>query len=179
MARYVIALDGALGETLYQDFRPISLDSSMSDWTCPSAQSPSLEAGSSRSGMVWWLSFRSRFDPLTKAAIAVYISREVVGAELGQGATIKSRGRGKGEAMSHAETDPEGGTNAGTAARPCAFCFWDVSDTPEHPAVRCPTCGSLYHAECWEENGSCAVFGCKNWEDGQKKQEQARSAQHA
>jgi hypothetical protein len=79
--------------------------------------------------------------------------------------------------MSGPDTDPSAGATA--APRPCVFCFWEVTDTPERPVVRCPSCGSPYHPECWQDNGSCAVYGCKNWEDGQKRQEQARSAQPA
>jgi predicted RNA-binding Zn-ribbon protein involved in translation (DUF1610 family) len=27
--------------------------------------------------------------------------------------------------------------------------------------VTCPECHAPYHAECWEENGGCAIYGCK------------------
>lgn len=27
-------------------------------------------------------------------------------------------------------------------------------------AVTCPECGAAYHADCWEYNGGCGVYGC-------------------
>lgn len=26
---------------------------------------------------------------------------------------------------------------------------------------KCPACHTLYHSECWKENGGCAVYGCR------------------
>ena len=40
----------------------------------------------------------------------------------------------------------------------CAICQTTVSS--DEPTSSCPSCGSNYHAECWEENGGCAVYGC-------------------
>jgi len=28
------------------------------------------------------------------------------------------------------------------------------------PVTNCPVCGTPHHAECWHENGGCAVYGC-------------------
>jgi hypothetical protein len=35
----------------------------------------------------------------------------------------------------------------------CAF-------EPEEELTSCPDCRAVYHAECWEENTGCAVYGC-------------------
>lgn len=26
----------------------------------------------------------------------------------------------------------------------------------------CPECNAVYHSECWQENGGCAIYGCKH-----------------
>lgn len=31
---------------------------------------------------------------------------------------------------------------------------------PEEPLNTCPSCEAPFHAECWQENGGCAVYGC-------------------
>jgi hypothetical protein len=31
---------------------------------------------------------------------------------------------------------------------------------PEEARTSCPACQTEYHAECWQENGGCAVYGC-------------------
>jgi ribosomal protein L40E len=28
------------------------------------------------------------------------------------------------------------------------------------PSTECSACHAFYHAECWDENGGCAVYGC-------------------
>lgn len=39
----------------------------------------------------------------------------------------------------------------------CAYCHHPLGDADvEH----CPTCNTPHHAECWEENGGCAVALC-------------------
>ncbi len=40
----------------------------------------------------------------------------------------------------------------------CGICMMPV--LPEEPAQSCPSCAGLYHAECWQENGGCGVYGC-------------------
>ena len=46
-----------------------------------------------------------------------------------------------------------------TAAGPvCAICLSTIADTEAKTA--CPACNAGYHAECWNENGGCAVYGC-------------------
>ena len=40
----------------------------------------------------------------------------------------------------------------------CAYC-----QSPFDPAdakTACPECHAGYHADCWQENGGCAVYGC-------------------
>ena len=40
----------------------------------------------------------------------------------------------------------------------CAICQSPIA--PEDADTHCPDCHSRYHAECWQENGGCAVYGC-------------------
>jgi hypothetical protein len=43
--------------------------------------------------------------------------------------------------------------------RECAICQSSIYPAEEmHP---CPTCGLVYHAECWQENYGCASYGCE------------------
>lgn len=52
------------------------------------------------------------------------------------------------------------GTAQAAAGGLCPFCQTDVR--PPAPLIVCPSCGVPYHAECWHENGGCAVFGCES-----------------
>ncbi len=40
----------------------------------------------------------------------------------------------------------------------CAICQTALKE--DEPKTACPACGSVYHTDCWEENGGCAVYGC-------------------
>ena len=40
----------------------------------------------------------------------------------------------------------------------CAICMTPVGEA--EAAIECPACHAKYHAECWQENGGCAVYGC-------------------
>lgn len=44
-------------------------------------------------------------------------------------------------------------------AETCAYCQTEIPAGVRH--VACPLCGIPYHADCWRENGGCAVYGCK------------------
>lgn len=39
----------------------------------------------------------------------------------------------------------------------CPYCHFALKGSN---IVSCPSCGAGHHAECWEENGGCAVLGC-------------------
>jgi len=41
----------------------------------------------------------------------------------------------------------------------CAICQSAIGEGDVRTA--CPGCGAPYHAECWAENGGCAVYGCE------------------
>ena len=41
----------------------------------------------------------------------------------------------------------------------CVYCHSGI----EGPAERCVACESAYHADCFEENGGCAVLSCERW----------------
>jgi hypothetical protein len=40
----------------------------------------------------------------------------------------------------------------------CAICQTEIA--PGESAEACPDCSAPYHAECWQENKGCAVYGC-------------------
>lgn len=48
--------------------------------------------------------------------------------------------------------------NASNRTR-CPYCLEFVS--AGNRLVTCRRCGSVYHPECWTENGGCSVFGCR------------------
>lgn len=42
----------------------------------------------------------------------------------------------------------------------CAICMTAV--TADDELTTCSACAAPYHADCWAENGGCAVYGCVN-----------------
>ena len=40
----------------------------------------------------------------------------------------------------------------------CSFCSMDIED--DEGIVICPSCGMMFHEDCWEENFGCATYGC-------------------
>jgi hypothetical protein len=40
----------------------------------------------------------------------------------------------------------------------CAICLTSIAAADAKTA--CPECHVEYHADCWQENGGCAVYGC-------------------
>jgi hypothetical protein len=52
------------------------------------------------------------------------------------------------------------GTSSGTGGRDpvCAICLSPIVAGAAKNA--CPACQAEYHAECWQENGGCAIYGC-------------------
>lgn len=40
----------------------------------------------------------------------------------------------------------------------CAICLSPIKSAESKSA--CPACRAEYHADCWQENGGCAVYGC-------------------
>lgn len=60
------------------------------------------------------------------------------------------------------ETDSQASYSSGTGGRAglCAIC---QSPLESHESVAsCPGCRTQFHAECWQENGGCAIYGCSN-----------------
>jgi len=41
----------------------------------------------------------------------------------------------------------------------CPYCQTPVAAGAK--IINCPACGTPHHAECWEENGGCTVYGCR------------------
>lgn len=62
----------------------------------------------------------------------------------------------------HPSDSPSEPTRADeAAAQPaptCPYCL--VAISPGEQSETCPSCHSVYHHECWTENGGCAVYGC-------------------
>jgi Prokaryotic RING finger family 1 len=50
-------------------------------------------------------------------------------------------------------------TQAQQAHAVCAICQSPFG--PDDAATMCPACGAPYHADCWSDNGGCAVYGCR------------------
>jgi hypothetical protein len=44
------------------------------------------------------------------------------------------------------------------AAQRCPFCRREFDEADER--VRCASCATPHHGECWIEHGSCTLFGC-------------------
>jgi len=40
----------------------------------------------------------------------------------------------------------------------CAICRTPLAG--DEPVEPCPACQAPYHADCWADNGGCAVYGC-------------------
>jgi hypothetical protein len=43
----------------------------------------------------------------------------------------------------------------------CPYCHQPIISVLEAPSVRCPSCESVHHTECWQEHGGCSVFRCR------------------
>src|SRR5258708_6244501 len=41
----------------------------------------------------------------------------------------------------------------------CSICLSPLQ--PDDAATACPACAAAYHADCWSDNGGCAVYGCR------------------
>jgi hypothetical protein len=48
--------------------------------------------------------------------------------------------------------------SAGGSGPVCAICLTSIAAADTKTA--CPECHAEYHADCWQENGGCAVYGC-------------------
>ena len=40
----------------------------------------------------------------------------------------------------------------------CPYCRAQIGQ--DDPSLACEGCGTLHHADCYEENGGCTIFGC-------------------
>ena len=43
-------------------------------------------------------------------------------------------------------------------AEVCPYCRGPL--LAEEPVTECEGCGTRHHADCFEENGGCTIFGC-------------------
>jgi len=50
--------------------------------------------------------------------------------------------------------------SGGEAGKTCPYCRFPLKDGQS--GVRCSGCGTVHHADCWQEGGGCAVLGCVN-----------------
>ena len=46
----------------------------------------------------------------------------------------------------------------------CPYCS-GVIGAGDAGQTACPSCATAHHADCWEENGGCTVFGCASAPD--------------
>ncbi len=44
------------------------------------------------------------------------------------------------------------------AGRPCPYCRFALKATVD--IVQCGACGSIHHADCWDDNGGCSIMAC-------------------
>jgi uncharacterized membrane protein len=44
------------------------------------------------------------------------------------------------------------------AGRPCPYCRFALKESVE--IVQCGACGSVHHADCWDDNGGCSIMAC-------------------
>lgn len=54
--------------------------------------------------------------------------------------------------------EPSTSAQAVPVERRCPICQTKVA--AGEPVVECPECRTEHHADCWEENGGCAIYGC-------------------
>src|SRR4051794_6323308 len=52
----------------------------------------------------------------------------------------------------------KGFVTAQDAGRSCPYCRFALKEG--EGAAWCPTCNASHHADCWTDNGGCAVMGC-------------------
>jgi hypothetical protein len=48
--------------------------------------------------------------------------------------------------------------DAATAGRNCPYCRFPLKQGT--PGASCPSCNAIHHADCWNDNGGCAILGC-------------------
>jgi len=41
----------------------------------------------------------------------------------------------------------------------CPYCTTTIGRSAQ--VVECPGCGRVYHADCWQDNHGCALYGCR------------------
>lgn len=103
------------------------------------------------------------------------MARIAIGCECGRRLTVRAEragGRTRCPGCGNLLEIPQAGASpsepTATAAAPtvmaqgrtCAVCQTLVE--AEEPAVGCPGCATPYHAECWQEYGGCATYGCQH-----------------
>jgi Prokaryotic RING finger family 1 len=49
-------------------------------------------------------------------------------------------------------------TGEADAGRSCPYCRFPLKQGAE--GVACAACGAVHHADCWQDNGGCAIMGC-------------------
>lgn len=50
-------------------------------------------------------------------------------------------------------------TDAGEAAPVCPYCRYPITATESR--LNCPRCETPHHRECWQANGGCTTYGCR------------------
>lgn len=64
--------------------------------------------------------------------------------------------------------EPVAAASTGSDGPVCAICLTAI--TVADAKTTCPECQAKYHADCWQENGGCAVYGCPQVPPVEKRQ---------
>jgi hypothetical protein len=67
---------------------------------------------------------------------------------------VVARASGSRSAAPHVATG-----KASDAPGVCPYCQTPIAEDEEE--VHCPACRTPHHRQCWQENGGCAVYGCR------------------
>ena len=62
--------------------------------------------------------------------------------------------------MKRSEQDEARAMSVRNLSANCPYCRASLRSFDQ--TVECPSCHATYHAECWSENGGCAVLGCSS-----------------
>ncbi len=67
------------------------------------------------------------------------------------------------------EWDEYGHDSALTTGQRCPVCACPIEEhTEEDPLEICPRCNTAHHKDCWDYNGGCAVYACRDAEPPEK-----------
>jgi hypothetical protein len=65
---------------------------------------------------------------------------------------------GRGQCQKCGRTLTLGQQAKPAVAHTCSICQWKIDPTDEQHT--CPSCGLVFHTECWNDNRGCSAYGC-------------------